>query len=320
MKQPDPDSGTSRVPNLPEFSATTLIDLKGLVGTIHEAKGATDESGMDGNTGENLLDVFAAEAEKLRTSKAKPGLIMPILLQKLGCGLESELGRAALKASEMAGAGGEQPTYHNDQHVTEVILAAYCLGMREHLPVDRVVELLIAAAAHDLGHTGGINQHAYELETRSYHIIYPVLVEAGLGEERIERIGRMIVSTDFANGVPLVRVAYRECRQLPPDHEERLLAAQCVILTEADILFSCFNENYNEMLSGLLSVEWNRKEMLSVPERVGFLSSVEFVSDAAIQLGLEQRRKTLWYNLTRRTGRISYPHLTPDAEARGENP
>jgi len=294
----------------PRFSVTALIDLKGLLNTIQEARGAADSPPMAVTpAGDNLLDVFAAEAELLRNSHARPRLIMPVLLNKLGCKDDTALGRAALRICEIAGEDPQQPTYHNQQHVTEVVLAAYCLGVREHLPAERVVELLIAAAAHDLGHTGGINTCAYELETLAYERAHPVLVEAGLEEVRIERIGRMIVSTDFVNGVPLVREAYRHCRQLPEDHEDRLLAAQCVILTEADVLFSCFNEKYNNLLSGLLAVEWNRRGTLSIPERIGFLSTVEFVSDAAVQLGLENRRKELWENLRRRTARITLPPI-----------
>jgi hypothetical protein len=295
----------------PEFSATTVIDLKGLLGTIKQAKGegqlpATLDEDAD------LLDIFAAQAESLRESRAEPEKIMPVLLGKVGLPKDDVLWGAAIRASEIAGENQDNhPSYHSPHHVTEVILAAYCLGMREHLPKERVVELLVAAAAHDLGHTGAINKVAYELETLAYHIIHPVLVECGLSEESIERIGRMIVSTDFVNGVPMVRQAYRHYHDHPVDNEDRLLSAQCVILTEADILFSCFSEHYNDRLSKLLSVEWNRQENLSLKERIGFLSSVEFISDAAIQLGLEERRKKVWQNLTRRTGRIPYPADLP---------
>ncbi len=295
----------------PEFSATTVIDLKGLLGTIKQAKG---EGQLPAGIGEdsNLLDIFAAQAESLRESRAEPEKIMPVLLGKVGLPKDHVLWGAAIRASEMAGEDQDNhPTYHSPHHVTEVILAAYCLGMREHLPQDRVVELLVAAAAHDLGHTGGMNKTAYELETMAYHIIHPVLVECGLEEDSIERIGRMIVSTDFTNGVPMVRQSYRHYYDHPKDDEDRLLAAQCVILTEADVLFSCFSEHYNDRLSQLLSAEWNRQETLSLKERIGFLSSVEFISDAAKQLGLEERRKKIWQNLTRRTGRIPYPSDLP---------
>lgn len=295
----------------PLFSSTAVIDLKGLLGTIQKAKGSSQmHLPLEGQG--SLLDIFAAEAESLRESRAEPEKIMPVLLEKIGLSPESPLYKSALQASEIAGLNQDvHPSYHSPHHVTEVILAAYCLGLREHLPQDRIGELLIAAAAHDLGHTGGMNQFAYELEAVAYEMIQPVLIECGLETERVERIGRMIVSTDFANGVPLVREAYRYYHDYPADHEDRLLAAQCLILTEADVLFSCFSEHYNDRLSKLLSAEWNRQETLSLRERIGFLSSVEFISDAALQLGLEQRRRTVWQNLTRRTGRIQYPDLLP---------
>jgi hypothetical protein len=297
----------------PEFSATTVIDLKGLLGTIKQAKGEGQlPSSLEDDA--DLLDIFAAQAESLRESRAEPEKIMPVLLAKVGLPKDHGLWGAAIRASEMAGDDQDNhPSYHSPHHVTEVILAAYCLGMREHLPQERLVELLVAAAAHDLGHTGGMNKVPYELETMAYHIVYPVLVECGLEEQSIERIGRMIVSTDFVNGVPLVRQSYQYYHGHPKEDEDRLLAAQCLILTEADVLFSCFSEHYNDRLSKLLSVEWNREENLSLKERIGFLASVVFISDAAVQLGLEARRKKIWGNLTRKTGRIPYPADPPAA-------
>ena len=102
MNDVSPESDLSPVKKLPQFSATALIDLKGLVGTINEAKGEALPPEVRDGSGENLLDIFADEAGKLRKSKAKPYLIMPILLQKNGCWNERALGKAALKASEIA--------------------------------------------------------------------------------------------------------------------------------------------------------------------------------------------------------------------------
>ncbi len=298
-------------PFKPEFTATTVIDLKSLLGTIKQAKGSSHSTQYQ-NEESSLLDIFAAEAEGLRESKAEPEKMMPVLLGKLGLPEDHPLWAAAIKASDLAGQNQDShPSYHSPHHVTEVILAAYCLGLREHLPQERIAELLIAAAAHDLGHTGGMNQFAYELEAMAYQQIHPFLIECGLDGACVGRIGSMIASTDFANGVPMVRKAYRYWHDFPIDNEERLLAAQCLILTEADVLFSCFSEHYNDRLSKLLSVEWNREETLSLRERIGFLSSVEFISDAALQLGLEERRLAIWKNLKRKTGRIPYPEILP---------
>jgi hypothetical protein len=214
------------------------------------------------------------------------------MMDRLGYDSSSVLGKATASISQLAGEIADQPTYHNPQHITEVILAAFSLGLREHLPKDRVGELVIAAAAHDLGHTGGVNESPYALETRSYEIAYPLMKEAGMGEQIIERIGQMILATDFANGVPVVRENYLHLKEQgePQDSEAMLQAAECLILTEADILFSCFSETYNELLSNLLSVEWKKGRNMNFDERIGFLQSVKFVSEAATQLGLEERR------------------------------
>ncbi|MEM6822405.1 MAG: hypothetical protein AAF558_10745 [Verrucomicrobiota bacterium] len=283
----------------PAFSPTCIIDLKKVVHSIHESKGHApdpeDSIDLSSSQPNKLLDAIVEEAHLLRQSEAKPDMIAPILMNKLGYDETTVFGKAAIDISELAGRIAHQPTYHNPQHITEVILAAFCLGLREHLSSNQTAELVIAAAAHDLGHTGGVNQTPYALETRSYEIGYPLMLEAGMQEKEIERVGQMIMSTDFANGVPIVRENYLHLKSQGDEANPETLgvAAQCLILTEADILFSCFNETYNEMLSDLLSVEWKKGRSLNFDERIGFLNSVKFVSEASSQLGLEQRRLEL---------------------------
>ncbi len=297
----------------PEFSPTCIIDLKKVVHSIHESKGKAPPvypKSSPITSPSQLLDAIVEEAHLLRQSGAEPEMITPILMQKLNYDESTVFGRAANDISVLAGELADQPTYHNPQHITEVILAAFSLGLREHLPNDRLAELVIAAAAHDLGHTGGVNEHPYALETRSYEIGYPVMVEAGMTPEQIERIGQMILATDFMNGVPVVRENYSHLKESGEanDSEAMMLAAQCLILTEADILFSCFSETYNELLSDLLSVEWKKGRSLSFDERIGFLSSVKFISDAATQLGLEERRLEIIESLKKKSSQtIAYP-------------
>lgn len=292
----------------PDFSPTCIIDLKKVVHSIHESKGSNSKSdkpqAIDAAASPSqLLDAIVEEAHLLRQSGAEPEMITPILMNKLGYDENTVFGKAAYDISILAGELADQPTYHNPQHITEVILAAFSLGLREHLPNDRMAELIIAAAAHDLGHTGGINEHPYALETRSYEIAYPLMIQAGMEPEQIERVGQMILATDFMNGVPVVRENYTHLKESgePDDSEVMLLAAQCLILTEADILFSCFNETYNELLSDLLSVEWKKGRALSFDERIDFLSSVEFISDAATQLGLDERRLEIIESLKKKS-------------------
>jgi len=167
------------------------------------------------------------------------------------------------------------------------------------LPEHRVAELVIAAASHDLAHTGENNEFDYQREIASVNTITPILKKAGLPEVVSERITHMILATDFKVGVVPARKAYLETRCLPPNDEKRLLATQALLLTEADILFSCFSMDYNDLLSRLLCQEWKRSaENLSMKERIGFLSYVQFISKAANEIGLEERRKSLLRNLS----------------------
>jgi len=293
----------------PAYTPTCIIDLEKVVHSIQESKGEASETLEANSSPSQLLDAIVEEAHLLRQSGAEPEMITPILMSKLGYGPDTVFGKAANDISKLAGELADQPTYHNPQHITEVILAAFSLGLREHLPNDRMAELIIASAAHDLGHTGGINEHPYALESRSYEIGYPVMQEAGMTSEQIERIERMILATDFANGVPLVRENYTHLKASgePADSETMMLTAQCVILTEADILFSCFSETYNKLLSDLLSVEWKKGRSLSLDERIGFLTSVKFISDAATQLRLDERREEIIQSLQKKNSEHDSP-------------
>jgi len=286
----------------PAYSPSMIIDLETAYQSIHESRGSV--AGSTSSDPSDLLDAIVEESHILRQSKTHPEKITPVLMEKLGYSTNSILGKAALDISEVAGGIADQPTYHNPQHITEVILAAFCLGKREHLNQESLAELLIAAAGHDLGHDGSTNQTPYALETRSYEIAFPLMENAGMTSDAIDRIGQMILATDFANGVPIVRENYRayQHEDRVKDPEATTLTAQCLILTEADVLFSCFNETYNETLSNLLSMEWGKGPELELGARIGFLQCVEFVSDASKQLGLEQRRLELIEQLKNKAG------------------
>jgi hypothetical protein len=289
----------------PAFSPSMVIDLETAYHSLQESKGeAPDPKVTEKVNPSRLLDAIVEEATILRKSKTHPEKITPVLMEKLGYGTDTVLGKAALDISEVAGGIADQPTYHNPQHITEVIVASFCLGKREHLDDERLAEVLIAAAGHDLGHDGSTNKTPYSLETRSYEIAYPLMEHAGMSPEAIDRVGQMILATDFVHGVPIVRENYRTGKKygMHADPEVQLLNAQCLILTEADILFSCFNESYNEMLSSLLSEEWGKGPELELGARIGFLQSVEFISEASQQLGLEQRRMELIESLKKKAG------------------
>lgn len=285
-----------------ELSASCQIDLGSVVKQLQGLR----HSGIrklvkppDPSKELPLVELLAEETKFLRNSEVKPSFVAGTLIGNLKLPADGPLGRAAVNVSLRMEESINAPDYHNHQHVVEVMVAAHILGLREKLPTYRVAELIIAAAAHDLGHTGKLNQFDYERESVSFEIAQPILVESGLPAETIGRIEQMILATDFKVGVPPARENYLNTRSLPPLDNDRLLTAQCLLLTEADVLFSCFDLSYNEDLSKLLSREWNRPgSNLSLVERIGFLSYVRFLTDASAHLGLEERRKKLLDQLT----------------------
>ncbi|MDD2710356.1 MAG: HD domain-containing protein [Verrucomicrobiae bacterium] len=286
------------MPNKRYLSTSTQLDLTDIVKNLHGLRDPNQTSGVTRKMG--LLDLFGEEAKLLRDSGVKPSSVISVLFAALQLPAGSPLGRAGALCCAHADQSSDTPHYHNPHHIVEVLAAAYVLGRREKLPVYRVGELLVAASAHDLGHTGQNNQFDYERESVSVQIAHPLFLEAGLDQDVIERIARMIYATDFKVGVVWSRQNYHETQNLVPDDENRLLAAQCQLLTEADVLFSCFDLSYNEFLSKLLSAEWKRTgPNLTLAERIRFVSYVQFISKAAQQLGLEDRRQKLLRNLVR---------------------
>lgn len=283
-----------------DMSMTCKIDLAQLTNSIKgfnkTGAGLPMLDDSDQEKPKSVVDLFGEEVHALRQKNAKISDLIVSLLQKLDL---PETHQHLLTGGRAIGEKVDEtttdlPSYHNQHHIAEVVASSYILGKRERLPNIRLAELIVAAAAHDLGHTGGNNSKPYELETLSCEIAIPILTTLGWNIQEVTRLWQMIVATDFVNGVGSTRQAYLDTRSLPLDHEDRLLATQCLLLTEADILFSCFNSEYNEELSRLLSKEWNLPTAnLTIKQRIAFLNMVTFISDASIQLGIEGRRLSL---------------------------
>jgi hypothetical protein len=285
-----------------ELSATCRVDLDTVVKNLQNLRRPISTVHPVGDRSANipLLELFAEEAKFLRDFGVKPSSVLSLLMTNLGLPTDGPFGVAATLTSSKFEESPAAPNYHNAYHSAEVVLASYILGRREKLPVYRVAELLIAAMAHDLGHTGEPNHFDYEWETHSVQLVHPLLEQAGLPLESIQRIEQMVLATDFKVGVPWARQNYLNTRAPNTPEEARFVAAQCLLLTEADVLFSCFDLSYNELLSKLLSQEWKRGEInLTLEERIQFLSSVHFLSQAALQLGLEERRIKLLDDLNK---------------------
>lgn len=296
MSTGDQFSGAPSKAPKQDMSMTCKLDLKQLTQSLQgfnntgEGLPLLDDSTDQPKT---VFDVFGDEVRALRAKETKISDLVVSLLEKLhlpDTHYHLIIGGKAI-GLQVEQTTTDQPSYHNQHHIAEVITASYILGKRERLPNTRIGELIVAAAAHDLGHTGGNNTKPFELETLACNISIPILRESGWNEQELFRFWQMIVGTDFINGVVGIREAYLRKKSLEADNEDRLLSTQCLLLTEADILFSCFSSEYNEELSRLLSQEWGLpSENLSVKQRINFLNMVRFHSEAAKQLGLEDRR------------------------------
>ena len=88
-------------------------------------------------------------------------------------------------------------TYHNIHHTMKVYEAVNELGKESGLHEEEIEDLKLAALFHDTGFTGGPVNH----EQRSAAHAKSYLTSLGMEENRIDRIGAIILSTS-KNAVP----------------------------------------------------------------------------------------------------------------------
>jgi 3'5'-cyclic nucleotide phosphodiesterase len=283
-----------------DLSKATQIEIFDSVDRLRSISGREEAKYNTVSIFNNPLDIWATEVRALRDLKIGLSQIVKSLMGTLNITASSAVGRAAFLASDYGETQEAQPDYHNKFHVAEVVTAAYLMGRREGLNDLQVAELLLAATTHDFCHTGMNNRYDYEREMVSVEAAVPIFEKAGLNATTIKNISRMILATDFKVGVPPARELYLNTRQLPLDDPERIIATQSLLLTEADVLFSCFDLDYNDFLSRLLSIEWKVPgPNLPLKARLGFLNYVKFISKASEDLGFDQRRIQLMAQLNK---------------------
>lgn len=297
-----------------DLSKVCQIEILDVVDRLRSISGRQEAVYHTVSLFNNPLDLWATEVRSLRDLNIGLSRIVKSLMGTLNITAESPLGRAAFLAADYGETQEAQPDYHNKFHVAEVVTAAYLLGRREGLNDLQVAELLLAATTHDFCHTGVNNRYDYEREMVSVEAAVPIFEKAGMSKTSIQNISRMILATDFKVGVPPAREHYLNTRQLPQDDPERVIATQALILTEADILFSCFNIAYNDFLSRLLSIEWKVPgSNLPLNARLGFLNYVKFISKAAEDLGFDQRRMLLIARLNEEMVREAAAQVAPES-------
>lgn len=205
----------------------------------------------------------------------------------------SEIDRLASLRSE--------PAYHSKKHMMDVCLMLTYLLKQEETSRDKFLGspwmttlnekwmLLLAAASHDLGHPGLINDVPYQLEQQSLDLLRNLLIASQYSPAFINEIGDAlapwILATDHAQYSTLLnRLVTR-----PPDHQDCL----AMLLVEADLASSVLPTRGLE-LTNRLSQEWAvpyPEKSIALRNQVGYLSfltSLQFVSPQAVCASIPQ--------------------------------
>ncbi|MBU3631242.1 3',5'-cyclic nucleotide phosphodiesterase [Polynucleobacter sp. AP-Melu-500A-A1] len=199
----------------------------------------------------------------------------------------------------------QEPAFHSKRHMMDVcLMLSYFLKQEEPKQVEKKGEsvssawetsstekwqLLLAAAAHDLGHPGLINTRPYEIEQQSLDLLKTLLTREGVDSQSIkdalESVAPWILATDHGQYKALLeRIAIH-----PPEHVDCL----AMLLVEADLASSVLPIR-GRLLTGRLCEEWDRpypEKSIALRNQVGYLSfltSLQFVSPQAVSATIPQ--------------------------------
>jgi 3'5'-cyclic nucleotide phosphodiesterase len=250
---------------------------------------------------EELLSVIEKEAQSMReflevlvsTNLWQSWRIEPNPYKAMIVAVGSEIDRLAINNAE--------PAFHSKRHMMDVCLMLSCLLVREASQQGQQWsqawtttstekwQLLLAAAAHDLGHPGLINVAPYEIEQQSLNLLKVLLLESGkdsaLVQEILEPITPWILATDHGQYKALLERLALE----PPEHVDCL----AMLLVEADLASSVLPIR-GKLLTGRLCEEWAKpypEKSIALRNQVGYLSfltSLQFVSPQAACAGIPQ--------------------------------
>lgn len=192
------------------------------------------------------------------------------------------------------------PAYHSKKHMMDVCLMLSYILMQEGDDQKDISsksswmttstekwQLLLAAAAHDLGHPGLINSIPYEIEQKSLDLLGALFIRTEtdpvLAKEILECIEPWVLATDHAQyGALLERVSQSE-----PKHIDCL----AMLLVEADLASSVLPVR-GKLLTDRLSNEWAMpypEKSIALRNQVGYLSflaSLQFVSPQSAHAGI----------------------------------
>ena len=194
-----------------------------------------------------------------------------------------------------------EPAYHSKKHMMDVCLMLTYLLKQEKYDRDKLMRspwestlqekwlLLLAAASHDLGHPGLINDSPYQLERQSLDLLRALLNTAQCSSALMHEIGDAltpwILATDHAQYAALLK----RLASQPLSHQDCL----AMLLVEADLASSVLPKRGLE-LTNRLCQEWEApypEKSIALRNQVGYLSfltSLQFVSPQATCAGIPQ--------------------------------
>lgn len=195
----------------------------------------------------------------------------------------------------------QEPAFHSKRHMMDVcLMLSNLLGhevSKKNKGISQIWEtsitekwqLLLAAAAHDLGHPGLINSAPYEIEQQSLDLLKALLmregIETSLMKSILDSISPWILATDHGQYQALLE----RLKMQPPGHTDCL----AMLLVEADLASSALPLR-GKLLTGRLCEEWAKpypEKSIALGNQVGYLSfltSLQFMSPQAASAGIPQ--------------------------------
>ena len=287
------------------------IDLRSLLDSFL----AVDSASSDSQRLEEVLSAVEHDVQSMRdfleilvnTSLWQGWDIRPNPYRAMILTVGSEIDRLATLLHE--------PAFHSKKHMKDVCLMLSYLLRQEEIKQHEQIQppwvtsstekwqLLLAAAAHDLGHPGLINATPYELEQQSLDLLKALLLrfdeDVGFIPVALESIAPWILATDHGQYQALLHRLSID----PPEHVDCL----AMLLVEADLACSVLPVR-GPLLTRRLCDEWAGpypEKSIALRNQVGYLSflvSLQFVSPQAVSAGIPQ---ILNYSLTQL--RLSIP-------------
>jgi hypothetical protein len=183
-----------------------------------------------------------------------------------------------------------EPCYHNRLHFADAITTmSVQVAIQSHLQNESNPEwsacALLTCIAHDLGHSGRVNNFESELEMISVALLRPILDECDVTGKWREWVEQSIIQSDFS----IVHKNHTAVKDVPFEWDFKWLN---VFLNEADVMASA-STKFGTSMGEALAREWKKigfvayKTVATPAGRKGFLKNIKFSSPASQVLGIQ---------------------------------